>query len=71
MYKRQQLNTVGIFLVSALISVLHYGSTAAAATFAAVDSSFANMLQGVILFTVLMADFLIRFRVVAERKGEK
>ncbi len=66
-----QLNTVGIFLVSALISVLHYGSTAAAATFAAVDSSFANMLQGVILFTVLMADFLIRFRVVAERKGEK
>ena len=66
-----QLNTVGIFLVSALISVLHYGSTAAAATFSAVDSSFANMLQGVILFTVLIADFLIRFRIVAERKGGK
>ena len=66
-----QLNTVGIFLVSALISVLHYGSTAAAATFAAVDSSFANMLQGVILFTVLIADFFIRFRLVAEGKGGK
>ena len=66
-----QLNTIGIFLVSALISVLHYGSTAAAATFAKVDSSFANMLQGVILFTVLIADFFIRFRLVAERKGDK
>ncbi|MDD6160626.1 MAG: ABC transporter permease [Oscillospiraceae bacterium] len=66
-----QLNTIGIFLVSALISVLHYGSTAAATTFSAVDSSFANMLQGVILFTVLAADFLIRFRVVIDKKGEK
>ena len=64
-----QLNTVAIFLVSALISVLHYGSTAAAATFAQVDSSFANMLQGVILFLVLAADFFIRFRVVRAKKG--
>lgn len=66
-----QLNTIGIFLVSALIGVLHYGSTAAAATFAAVDSSFANMLQGVILFTVLTADFFICFRLVAGKKEGK
>ena len=65
-----KLNTVGIFLVSALIGVLDYGSTVAASSFSAVDSSFANMLQGVILFTVLTADFLIRFRVVIARKGE-
>ena len=45
-----QLNTAVIFVVSALICVLHYGSTVAAATFSQVDSSFANMLQGVILF---------------------
>ena len=64
-----QLNTIAIFLVSALISVLHYGSTAAAATFAQVDSSFANMLQGIILFLVLAADFFIRFRVVRAKKG--
>ena len=64
-----QLNTIAIFLVSALISVLHYGSTAAAATFAQVDSSFANMLQGIILFLVLAADFFIRFRIVRARKG--
>ena len=64
-----KLNTVGIFLVAALISVLQYGSTAAAATFAQVDSSFANMLQGTILFLVLAADFFTRFRVVRSAKG--
>ena len=66
-----QLNTAMIFVVSALISVLHYGSTIAAATFSQVDSSFANMLQGVILFLVLAADFFIRFRVSFVKKGEK
>ncbi len=64
-----QLNTAVIFAVSALISVLHYGSTVAAATFSKVDSSFANMLQGAILFLVLAADFFTRFRVVIVRKG--
>ena len=64
-----QLNTVVIFAVSALISVLHYGSNVAAATFSKVDSSFANMLQGAILFLVLAADFFTRFRVVFVRKG--
>jgi len=66
-----QLNTAVIFVVSALICVLHYGSTVAAATFSQVDSSFANMLQGVILFLVLAADFYTRFRVVFVRKGGK
>ena len=64
-----QLNTLAIFVVSALICVLHYGSTVAAATFSQVDSSFANMLQGVILFLVLAADFYTRFRVVPVKKG--
>ena len=64
-----QLNTVAIFLVAALICVLHNGSVAAAATFSRVDSSFANMLQGAILFLVLAADFFIRFRVVITKKG--
>ena len=64
-----QLSTPMIFVVSALISVLHYGSTVAAATFSQVDSSFANMLQGLILFIVLAADFLIRFKIVRTKKG--
>ena len=66
-----QLNTVVIFVVSALISILHYGSDVAAATFSQVDSSFANMLQGAILFLVLAADFYTRFRVVIDRKAGK
>ena len=66
-----QLNTIGIFIVSALICVLHYGSTVAAATFSQVDSSFANMLQGAILFLVLAADFYTRFRIVPVKKGDK
>ncbi len=66
-----QLNTGIIFVVSALICVLQYGSTVAAATYAQVDSSFANMLQGIILFLVLAADFFIRFRLVRVKKGEK
>ena len=65
-----QLNTAVIFVVSALICVLHYGSTVAAATFSQVDSSFANMLQGAILFLVLAADFYTRFKIVSEKKGE-
>ena len=63
-----QMNTAAIFLVSALISVLHHGCTVAAASFARVDSSFANILQGVILFLVLAADFFTRFRVVFSGK---
>ncbi len=66
-----QLNTVAIFIVSALICMLHVGSTAAAATFSQIDSSFANMLQGAILFLVLAADFYTRFRVVCVKKGGK
>ena len=66
-----QLNTGMIFVVSALISVLHFGSNVAATTFAQVDSSFANMLQGAILFLILTADFFIRFRVVIGKGGKK
>ena len=44
-------------------------AAAAAATFAQVDSSFADMLQGAILFLVLAADFFTRFRVVPSAKG--
>ena len=65
-----QLNTIAIFVVSALICILQFGSTIAASTFSQVDSSFANMLQGVILFLVLASDFFIRFRIVRVKKGE-
>ncbi len=63
-----KLNTLGIFVVSGLISVLQYGSTVASSTYSAVDVNFANMLQGIILFCILAADFLTRFRIVLDRK---
>lgn len=65
------LSTPVIFVVSALISVLQFGSVQANALFSAVDSSFANMLQGVILFLVLAVDFFIRFRFVIVRRENK
>ncbi len=66
-----KLSTPMIFVVSALICILQHGSTVAAVSFSQVDSSFANMLQGVILFLVLVADFFVRFRVVRVKKGGK
>ena len=66
-----QLNTVMIFVVSALICVLQCGSIDAAATFSQVDSSFANMLQGAILFLVLAVEFFIRYRIARVKKGEQ
>ena len=65
-----QLSTPIIFVVSALICLLQHGSMVAAATFRQVDSSFANMLQGALLFLVLAADFYTRFRIVRAKKGE-
>ena len=66
-----KLSTPMIFVVSALICVLQHGSSVAAVSFSQVDSSFANMLQGLILFLVLVADFFIRFRIVRVKKGGK
>ena len=64
-----QLNTGMIFLVAALICVLHVGSDKASTTFSQVDRNFSDMLQGFLLFLVLVADFFIRFRVVIVKKG--
>lgn len=59
-----KLNTLAIVVTSALISILRYGSTQAAAEFASVDAHFADLLQGIILFCVLACDFLTRFKVI-------
>ena len=59
-----RLNPIGILVTSFLISVLQYGTVAANANFTAVDANFANLLQGIILFAVLAADFLLKFKIV-------
>ena len=66
-----QLSVPAIFIVSALICVLHTGSVQANSMFGQVDSSFANILQGLILFMVLAVDFFIRFKIVIVKKGGK
>lgn len=63
-----QLNTWVILLVSALINLLQFGSDNAATIFKQVDASFADMLQGFLLFLILAADFLIRFKFVRTKK---
>lgn len=62
-----KLNPAVIFVVSILITVLQYGCQVANAEFAAIDNNFANLLQGIILFSVLVADFLIRFKIVRSK----
>ena len=66
-----KLNPIAIFIVSALISVLQFGCISANASFGAIDSNFADILQGIILFVVLAVDFLIRFKIVRVRNIEK
>ena len=66
-----KLQTGAIVVVSALISVLHTGSVAAASTYPSVDANFADILQGVILFSVLAAEFFIRFRLARSKKEEQ
>ena len=64
-----KLNTVGIVLASLLITVLQYGCQTASTIYPSIDANFANLLQGVILFTVLAVDFFTRFKLV--RRGGK
>ncbi len=66
-----KLNPVMILITSVLITILQYGCQVANAEFAAIDSNFANLLQGIILFSVLVADFLIRFKIARTKREEK
>lgn len=66
-----KLNTFAIFGVSLLISIMQYGAQAASTQFPSIDSNFADLLQGIILFFVLAADFFIRFKLVFRKSAEK
>ena len=54
----------------ALITVLQCGCVTASVSANNVDSHFADLLQGIILFIILAADFFIRFKIVI-RKSNK
>lgn len=66
-----RLSPIGIFVTSILISILRFGCQIAATNFPVIDSNFADLLQGIILFVVLMADFLTRFKIVFRQKQIK
>ncbi|MBQ9766268.1 MAG: ABC transporter permease, partial [Lachnospiraceae bacterium] len=66
-----KLNPAVICVVSVLITVLQFGCQAASAEFSAVDDNFANLLQGIILFSILAADFLVRFKVVRYKAAKE
>ena len=55
-----KLSVPAVFVTSILISILQYGCQAAATQYPAIDSNYADLLQGLILFSVLVADFAVR-----------
>lgn len=66
-----KLNPLGIVIVSALITVLQFGCATASVSASNIDSHFADLMQGLILFVILAADFFIRFKIVIRTKSKK
>jgi len=65
-----KLSVPAVFVTSILISVLQYGCQAAATQYPAIDVNFADLLQGIILFSVLVADFAANFRIVRKEEAK-
>ena len=66
-----KLNPIGIVIVTALITILQCGCITASVSANNVDSHFADLLQGIILFIILAADFFIRFKIVIRKSNKK
>ncbi len=64
-----KLSVPVIGIVSLLISVLQYGCQAASASYSQIDHNFADLMQGIFLFSILAADFFANFKIV--RTGRK
>ena len=65
-----QLSVPAIFGVSAMMTLLSFGCVQAASEFGRVGGDFADMLQGIILFSVLAAEFFIRYRIARTKKED-
>jgi simple sugar transport system permease protein len=66
-----KLNPLGVVIVSVLLSWLQYGCSVAASSYASVNAYFADMLQGIILFSVLASDFFIKYKVTFIKKSKE
>ncbi|MDD4774620.1 MAG: ABC transporter permease [Eubacteriales bacterium] len=62
-----KLNPFGIAAVSVLFGMLEKGSGVAESTFG-ISSSVSDILQGIILFVILGADFFVRYKPVVRRR---
>ena len=62
-----KLNPIGIFIASLLMSILERGC-AFARTSLGISESMSDVLQGIILFTVLASDFFINYKVSFRKK---
>ena len=65
-----KLSIPAVFVTSVLIAVLQYGCQAAATQYPAIDVNFADLLQGIILFSVLVADFAANFRLMKKEEAK-
>ncbi len=65
-----KLSVPAVFVTSVLISILQYGCQAAATQYPAIDSNYADLLQGIILFSVLVADFAANFKIVRKEDAK-
>ncbi|MBO6193679.1 MAG: ABC transporter permease [Clostridiales bacterium] len=64
-----RLSVPVIGVVSLLISVLQYGCQAASASYSQIDHNFADLMQGLFMFSILAAGFFSHFKIV--RTGGK
>ncbi|MFA6866632.1 MAG: ABC transporter permease [Clostridia bacterium] len=64
-----KLNPFGILIATGLLGLLQNGSSVAESTMH-ISSSSADIIQGIILFTVLAMDFFVRFKVIIRKKNK-
>ncbi|HMM06393.1 MAG TPA: ABC transporter permease [Clostridiales bacterium] len=57
-----KLNAFGVLIVALLLGILQKGAAVAESTYS-ISSSASDILEGVILFTILAADFFIRYKI--------
>lgn len=65
-----KLSVPAVFVTAVLISILQYGCQAAATQYPAIDINYADLLQGIILFSVLVADFAANFKIVRKEDAK-
>lgn len=65
-----KLNPIGILVGSILMAILQKGTAVAESVFA-ISSATSTILEGVILFSILAADFFIRYKIVRAGKTKK